>query len=93
MADKKFNIPRGHRNDYLGMTIDFSYNEAVTFDMIPYIKQIFTAFPEKITGVSSTPAPDHLFNVRPPTEAKLLPENKLDFFLELDMTSKLLLHS
>ncbi len=67
-ADKKLNITRGHRHDYLGMTIDFSNNTAVAFDMIPYINKIFTAFPEKITGVSSTPAADHLFTVRPPTE-------------------------
>ena len=63
------------------MTIDFSNNTAVAFDMIPYINKIFTAFPEKITGVSSTPAADHLFNVRPPAEeAKLFPEEQARAF-------------
>jgi hypothetical protein len=79
-ADKKLNITRGHRHDYLGMTIDFSHDDAVAFDMIPYIKKIFTAFPEKITGVSSTPAADHLFTVRTPTDAKLLPEEQARAF-------------
>ena len=62
------------------MTIDFSNKAAVAFDMIPYFNKIFTAFPEKITGVSSTPAVDHLFNVRPPTKAKLLPEEQARAF-------------
>ena len=102
-ADKKLNITRGHRHDYLGMTIDFSYNEAVAFDMIPYIKKIFTAFPEKITGVSSTPAADHLFTVDRPPKPNSFLKNKLVhsiiqwhnyyFFLKLDVISKLLLRS
>jgi len=79
-ADKKLNITRGHRHDYLGMTIDFSSNAAVTFYMIPYIKKIFNAFPEKIIRVSSTPAVDYLFTVRPPTEAQLLPEEQAHAF-------------
>ena len=58
------------------MTIDFSNKAVVIFDMIPYINKIFTGFPGKITGVSSTPAADHLFNVRPPTKAKLIPEEQ-----------------
>jgi len=64
------------------MTIDFSNIAAVAFDMIPFINKIFifTAFPEKITGVSSTPVADHLFNVCPPTEAKLLPEEQARAF-------------
>jgi hypothetical protein len=45
------------------MNIEFSNKGAVTFDMIPYIGKIFQAFPEKITGVSSTPAADHLLIV------------------------------
>jgi hypothetical protein len=62
-AVKKLNITQGPHNDYLGMNVDFSNKGAVIFDMIPYIGKIFTAFPEKITGVSSTPAADHLFTV------------------------------
>ncbi len=73
---KKLKITRGHRHDYLGMTVDFSHQDAVAFDMIPYINKNFTAFPEKIMGVSSTPAADHLFSNRPKNEAKLLPEEQ-----------------
>jgi hypothetical protein len=73
-ADKKLNVTRGPRHDYLGMNIDFSSQGSVAFDMIPYINKVFDAFPEKINGVASSPASDHLFQVRPPLEAKLLPE-------------------
>jgi hypothetical protein len=48
--------------------------------MIPYIKKIIDAFPEKITGVQSTPAGDRLFQVRPPDEAKNLPEEQARAF-------------
>jgi hypothetical protein len=44
--------------------------------MVPYIDKIIDAFPEKIMGVTSTPATDHLFAVRPSAEACLLPEDK-----------------
>ena len=58
------------------MTIDFSSPGSVAFDMIPYINKIFSDFPEKITGVTSTPAADHLFQVRPVNKTKLLPEEQ-----------------
>jgi hypothetical protein len=48
--------------------------------MIPYIKKVIEAFPEKITGVHSTPASDHFFQVRPPTEATYLPEEQARAF-------------
>jgi hypothetical protein len=54
------------------------------FDMVPYIDKIIDAFPEKITGVTSTPAADHLFAVSPLTDACLLPK---------DQAQKLLLNS
>jgi hypothetical protein len=74
--DKKLTAKRGHCHEYIGMTIDFSSPGSVAFDMIPYIKKIFSDFPEKITGVASTPAADHLFQVRPANETKLLPEEQ-----------------
>ena len=79
-ADKKLNVTRGPRHDYLGMNIDFSDPGSVAFDMIPYISKILTGFPEKITGVSSTPAADHLFTVRPHHEASFLPEEQARSF-------------
>jgi hypothetical protein len=48
----------------------------VKFDMVPYIDKIIDAFPEKITGVTSIPAADHLFAVCPSAEARLLPEDQ-----------------
>ena len=56
---------RGPCHNYLGMTIDFSEPGSVKFNMIPYISKILMGFPEKITGVSSTPAADHLFDPPP----------------------------
>ncbi len=44
--------------------------------MTPYIDKIISAFPEKITGVQSTPAGGHLFQVRPPLETKHLQEEQ-----------------
>jgi hypothetical protein len=41
-----------------------------------YIKKIIDAFPEKVTGVTSTLAADHLFGVRPSSEARLLPKEQ-----------------
>ena len=57
------------------MNLDFSQRGTVRIDMIPYIKKIVDAFPEKITGVQATPAGDQLFQVRPASEAKFLPED------------------
>ncbi len=62
------------------MNIDFSDPGSVTFDMVPYISKILTGFPEKITGVSSTQAADHLFNVRPQHEVSFLPEEQARSF-------------
>ena len=73
-TDKKLNIVRGHKHDYLGMNLDFSSTGAVQIDMINYIEKVNDAFPETITGVQSTPAGDRLFQVRPHDEAKFLPE-------------------
>jgi hypothetical protein len=52
----------------------------VKFDMVPYINKIIDAIPEKIMGVTSTPAADHLFAVRLSAEARLLPKNQARFF-------------
>jgi hypothetical protein len=78
--DKKLNVTRGPTHDYLGMHLDFSTSGAVHIDMVPYITKIIDAFPEKITGVHLTPASDRLFQVRPPSEAKYLPEDQARAF-------------
>jgi hypothetical protein len=78
--DKPLNVTQGDKQDYLWMSIDFSTPGTVKFDMIPYIKKIFTDFPEQITGVASSPAADHLFNIRDKTKAKPLPEAQVIAF-------------
>jgi hypothetical protein len=74
--DKPLKAMRGAHHDYLGMNINFSNRGEVSFDMIPYLQKFLTEFPEKITGVSSTPAADHLFKIRDPNDALLLPEQQ-----------------
>jgi hypothetical protein len=74
--DKKFKATHGPRHDYLGMNIDFLDQGLVKFNMTPYITKINDAFPEKIMGVSSTPAADHLFAICQSTEACFLPEEQ-----------------
>jgi hypothetical protein len=44
--------------------------------MVPYIDKIINALPEKITGVTSTTAADHLFAVHPSAEARLHPKDQ-----------------
>ena len=75
-ADKKLNVVRGPRHDYLGMNLDFSTSGEVKIDMKPYVTKVISSFPEKITGVQTTPASDHLFQVRPAHEARPLPEEQ-----------------
>jgi len=78
--DKKLNVVRGHKHDYLGMNLDFSTTGEVKIDMINYATKIIDAFPETIAGVQSTPASDRLFQVRPPEAAKFLPEEQARAF-------------
>jgi hypothetical protein len=79
-ADKKMNMTCGHRHDYLGINIDFSLKGTVKIDVIPYIGRILAAFPKKITGVSSSPAADHLFQICPPIDTQFLPEDQAHEF-------------
>ena len=73
---KKLTPTQGSCHEYLGININFSTIGMVKFDLVLYIDKIIDAFPEKITGVTSTPATDHLFGVCPLTEAHLLPEDQ-----------------
>jgi hypothetical protein len=58
------------------MNINFATSGSVSFDMIPYITKVITDFPERIMGVASSSAADHLFKIRPPNEARILPESQ-----------------
>jgi hypothetical protein len=63
-------------HDYLGMIFDFLVKGKVMVTMMEYNKNINKDFPEKITGIKTTPAEDHLFTVRDPSLAKALPEEQ-----------------
>jgi hypothetical protein len=78
--DKKLNVVRGPKHDYLGMNLDFSSPGKVKIDMKQYITKVIANFPEKITGVQATPTGDHLFQIRPDTETRSLPEEQARAF-------------
>ena len=51
----------GKVHDYLGMTFDYAFEGEVQINMCKYLSNVIADFPEEITGVSTTPAADHLF--------------------------------
>ena len=51
-------------------------NGSLEVSIFKYLDIIIDEFPELITGKASTPAADHLFNVKDANEAKYLPEEK-----------------
>ncbi len=61
-------------HDYLGMIFNFSTKGIVMVNMIEYIKNIVTNFPEEINALKTSPVADHLFKVWEELEAKPLPE-------------------
>ena len=71
---------RGKVHDYLGMIFDFSEKGKVMVNMIEYIKNIISDFPEEIIAIRTSPAADHLFNVRDPSLATPLPEEQARAF-------------
>ena len=68
----------GKVHDYLGMTFDYAFGGEVRINMCKYLSSIIADFPEQITGVSATPAADHLFKVR--GDGKKLSEEQADAF-------------
>jgi hypothetical protein len=62
------------------MIFDFSAKGKVMVTMMEYIKDIIKNFPEEITGTKTSPAMDHLFTVRNPSLAKVLPEEQAMVF-------------
>jgi hypothetical protein len=67
---------RGKVHDYLGMMLDFTFEGHVIVNMTDYIGTILADFPEEITGTRTTPAADHLFDVRDEADARPLPEEQ-----------------
>ena len=58
-------IHRGKIHDYLGMKLDYSEKGIVKIDMEQYVQNILKEMPEEMSGVSPTPAANHLFDVNP----------------------------
>ena len=58
------------------MIFDFLLKGKVMVTMMEYIKNIIKDFPEEIVGTKMSPAADHLFTVRNPSLAKVLPEEQ-----------------
>ena len=84
-------MQRGVRHDVLGINVDYSMAESdgtVLIDQIPYIKNILREFPERLGRSKATPAPAHLFDVRPESKAVYLPEEQAICFHRF--TAKLL---
>jgi hypothetical protein len=67
---------QGKVRDYLGMIFNFLPKGKVMVTMMEYIKNIIKDFPEEIVGTKTSPAADHLFTVRDPSLAKVLPEEQ-----------------
>ena len=59
---------------YLGMEMDFTEKGKVSIAMHKYLDNILKEFPEHIGTTATSPAADHLFQVRPDDEAPRLPE-------------------
>ena len=64
----KLVVHRGDVHDYLGMDLDYSEKGVVKLSMIKQLEKVFTDFPEDIGRPASTPASDHLFQIRDPEE-------------------------
>ena len=56
---------RGKLHKYLGMKLDFWDPGELRVTMVDYLKGVLEDFPEVITGRSTSPAANHLFQVRP----------------------------
>ena len=56
-------VHRGSTHDYLGMTIDYTVDGRVTFDMRQYLRTILNEVPEDMCGTAVMPAGNKLFDV------------------------------
>ena len=63
---------RGKIHDYLGINFDYSEIGVVKVLMVKHLEKVLDKFTEELIGTSSTPATDHLFQVRGEDEAEFL---------------------
>ncbi len=68
----------GMTHEDLGMTFDYAFEREVCINMCKYLSKVIEDFPEEITGVSATPAVDHLFKVR--EDGRKLSEEQANVF-------------
>eukprot|EP00804_Cyclotella_cryptica_P015947 CCRYP_019194-RD/>CCRYP_019194-RD protein AED:0.15 eAED:0.15 QI:0/-1/0/1/-1/1/1/0/395 len=77
-------VMRGKHHDYLGIDFDFSEEHVAKLSMIKKIEKVFEDFPEEIGKACSSPASEHLFEVRDAEETerlgKYLPEEMAQHF-------------
>ena len=60
---KDVTVTRGKRHVYLGMTLDYSTEGEVKVDMVDYVKEMVSEFPEELKKIRSAyPANGHLFD-------------------------------
>ena len=71
-------LHRGKIHDYLGINFDYSEIGVVKVLMVKYLEKVLDKFTEELIGTSSTPATDHLFQVRGEDEAEFLEEDRDD---------------
>jgi hypothetical protein len=65
-------VHEGDIHDYLGVDHDYSEKGVVKMSMMGHLEKIFQDFPEEIGKVSSSPASEHLFQVRDAEETEKL---------------------
>ena len=75
---KPVSVRRGKIHDYLGIDLDFTHVGNVRISMIKYSDKIFNDFPEQIctTAPPSTPAANHLFDIRDDNDPLKRPLNE-----------------
>jgi hypothetical protein len=79
-------VTRGDLHDYLGMTLDYGVEGAVSIRMEDYVENMLEDLPAFFTGSATTPAGEHLFKVD--ADAKALDREEAELFHSL--TAKIL---
>jgi uncharacterized protein YbaR (Trm112 family) len=72
-------VSRDKVHAYLGMQFDFTVQGEVTVDMSNYVRIVIAEMPEDMTGKATTPAANHLFDIREENPV-LLDKEKSDTF-------------
>ena len=67
-------VTRGKIHNFLGMTLDYSSDGEVKIDMVEYVKRMIECFPDQDIKTATTPAANHLFQVR--DDVKVLEEDR-----------------